>query len=75
MLNLSEYVGLKNQLDDEGVFDVILDVDANYFINIKRLRFTKEKDFKDSYSKIEKFFGEIYKILSNCSNKNSILYK
>lgn len=56
MLNLSEYLELENKLDDEGVFDVILDIDANYFINIKRLKDTKEKDFINSYVKIEKFF-------------------
>ena len=56
MLNLSEYLELENKLDDEGVFDVILDIDANYFININRLKDTKEKDFINSYVKIEKFF-------------------
>lgn len=75
MLNLSEYLKLENKLDDEGVFDVILDIDANYFINIKRLKDTKEKDFINSYVKIEKFFSDIYKILSICPNKNSILYR
>ncbi len=43
MLNLSEYLELENKLDDEGVFDVILDIDANYFINIKLVQASNKK--------------------------------
>lgn len=41
MITLSNYL----KLDKEGIFDTILDIDANYFINIKRIKDTKEKAF------------------------------
>lgn len=75
MVTLSEYLNLENKLETEGIFDTILDIDANYFINIKRIKDTKEKNFKQSYKKIQDFFIEIYKILSNTSDKNSRLYR
>ena len=37
MINLSKYLGLGGRLEEEGVFDVVLNKDAPYFINIKRL--------------------------------------
>lgn len=75
MVTLSEYLNLGDKLENEGIFDTILDIDANYFINIKRIKDTKEKNFKQSYEKIQKFFTKIYKILSNTSDKNSRLYR
>lgn len=75
MVTLSEYLNLGDKLENEGIFDTILDIDANYFINIKRIKDTKEKNFKQSYEKIQKFFSKIYKILSNTSDKNSRLYR
>ena len=38
LVTLSDYLGLDNKLDEEGIFDTILDIDANYFINIKRIK-------------------------------------
>ena len=75
MITLSDYLKLGNKLDEEGIFDTILDIDANYFINIKRIRDTKEKTFSNSYNKIQQFFRNIYKILSNTTDKNSKLYR
>ncbi len=75
MVTLSGYLNLGSKLENEGIFDTILDIDANYFINIKRIKDTKEKSFINSYEKIQKFFVSIYKILSNTSDKNSRLYK
>ena len=75
MVTLSEYLQLGNKLDEEGIFDVVLDMDANYFINIKRIRDTEEKQFLKSYEKIQMFFRKLYKILSNTTNKESRLYR
>ena len=49
MIALSDYLGLGDKLDEEGIFDTILDIDANYFINIKRIKDTKEKNFQNSF--------------------------
>lgn len=75
MITLSDYLKLGEELDNEGIFDTILDIDANYFINIKRIKDTKEEKFIRSYEKIQTFFGKIYKILSNTSDTNSRLYR
>lgn len=72
---LSEYLKLGNKLDLEGVFDPILDLDANYFINIKRLRVTTEKEFDQSYKKINDFFGNIALLLAKSKDKGDRLYK
>ena len=72
---LSEYLKLGNKLDLEGVFDPILDLDANYFINIKRLRVTTEKEFEQSYKKINDFFGNIALLLANSKATEDRLYK
>ena len=34
MINLSKYLGLGGRLDEEGIFDLVLNKDAPYFINI-----------------------------------------
>lgn len=56
LIALSDYLGLGDKLDEEGIFDTILDIDANYFINIKRIKDTKEKNFQNSYGRIQQFF-------------------
>lgn len=75
MIALSDYLGLGDKLDEEGIFDTILDIDANYFINIKRIKDTKEKNFQNSYGRIQQFFLNIYKLLSSTTDKNSRLYR
>ena len=46
LIALSDYLGLGDKLDEEG----------NYFINIKRIKDTKEKNFQNSYGRIQQFF-------------------
>lgn len=75
MILVSDYLNLGDALDKEGIFDSALDIDANYFINIKRLMDTDEECFKDSYEKIQKYFNKLYRILSSTDDKNSRLYK
>lgn len=72
---LSEYLGMKDELDDEGTFDCLLDLDSNYFINIKCLRDTKEEVFKESYSKINIFFEKIGMLLRESNNERDRMYK
>jgi hypothetical protein len=38
MILLSNYLGISDELDDKGVFDQILNFDANYFIILKDLK-------------------------------------
>ncbi|WP_371377403.1 hypothetical protein [Sporomusa aerivorans] len=56
---LSTELGLQSEIDDIGAFDLLLDIDSNYFINIKRLKETKIPEFIDWYNKINEYFRQI----------------
>ncbi|SFQ41756.1 hypothetical protein [Salibacterium halotolerans] len=76
MLNfLSTVLNLGNEVDDIGVFDPLLDIDSNYFINIKRLKEAKTPEFEDAYEKINALFREIGLLLANSSERKHKLYK
>ncbi|MEG1255535.1 hypothetical protein [Clostridium sp.] len=72
---LSNYLGVGEKIDLEGAFDQILDLDANYFINIKRLKNTDVDEFKGCYEKINDFFREIGLLLANSKSNEERLYK
>lgn len=72
---LSSYLGLGNAIDELGVFDPILDLDANYFINIKRLRDTEVEEFNTSYESINSFFRGIGILLASSKSINDRFYK
>ncbi|MGE7751577.1 hypothetical protein [Lysinibacillus fusiformis] len=71
---LSSVLNLDERLDKHGVFDPLLDVDSNYFINIKRLQKTTIPEFKDSYLKINKRFEDIGVLLSHSKNSSDRFY-
>ena len=35
---LSDYLGIGYQLDENGIFDPVLDKDSHFFINLQRLK-------------------------------------
>ena len=41
LIALSDYLGLGDKLDEEGIFDTILDIDANYFIKTQKKKISK----------------------------------
>lgn len=61
---LSKELKIGNKLEKMGVFDPLLDMDSNYFINIKRLKETNVNEFKSSYEKINDYFKKIGILLS-----------
>ena len=63
---LSKYL----ELEENGIFDIALDMDSNYFINVKLLEKTTIPEFKHSYKKINNFFREIYVLLKNTASVN-----
>lgn len=76
MLNfLSTVLELDDRLDKLGVFDPLLEVDSNYFINIKRLNETSVLEFKGAYTKINKRFEEIGLLLAYSKKPNDRLYR
>lgn len=51
MILLSTYLNIGNKLNSVKAFDQILDLDANYFININRVKDTNVKEFKNGYKR------------------------
>ena len=41
MLLLSKYLKLEEEFEENGIFDITLDIDSNYFINVKLLEKNK----------------------------------
>ena len=60
---ISEYLELKNELDELGVFDALIDKDSHFFINIIRLKKSTIPEFKEAYNRVNKFFDEIATLL------------
>ena len=63
----------KETLEEIGVFDVFLDEDSSFFINIKRLKECGVLEFAGSYEKINDYFREIGLLLKS-STPGSKLY-
>lgn len=72
---VSEYFELKNELQERGVFDSLLDKDSNFFINIVRLKDTEIPEFKEAYIHLNNFFCEIIETLSASSRKYDVFYR
>lgn len=76
MLNLlSNTLELDGRLEEYGVFNPLLDMDSNYFINIKRLKVAKTPEFVNSYENINKRFRDIGLLLANSSGSGDKLYR
>jgi len=67
--NISE-----NELIRAGVFDVLVDEDSHFFINIKRLQATDIPEFLGAYEKINKYFHGIG-ILLKAATPGDKLYR
>lgn len=68
---LSDYLGIGNRLDKEGIFDPVLDEDSHFFINLQRLKKTAIPEFQQSYEKIHEYFRKIIKLLATAEKKDA----
>lgn len=64
----------KKQLKEMGVFDVFLDEDSSFFINLKCLKKCTIPEFVGSYKRINKYFCDIGLLLKK-STPGSRLYR
>ena len=72
----SEEFNLKDRMDEEAIFDPIINADSNYFINIKRLRETNIPEFSGAYDKINKYFWDIGQLLLAANgDTNHVAYR
>lgn len=64
---VSEYFRLNeaqlSKMKSLGVFDALIDVDINFFINAIRLKDATILEFKEAYQDINKFFSDIATLL------------
>lgn len=67
---LSAYLHIGTILDDNKVFDPVIDKDNNFFINIQRLKEASTTEFIGSYQRINDFFRIIIKLLDKAAQKN-----
>lgn len=72
---ISDILKLGTAIDDNGIFDSFLDVDSNYYINIKRLKDTTVAEFCGSYEEINEYFRRIGKLLSLSKEQNDKAYR
>ncbi len=67
---LSDHLGLCDELEENGVFDPLLEGDSPFFINLQRLKKTSVPEFVNSYVKIRSYFLKIIKLLDKAANKD-----
>lgn len=72
---LSTELGLGSAIDDIGAFDPLLDIDSNYFINIKRLKETEIPEFVNSYNEVNEYFRQIGVLLLASRSETDRAYK
>ena len=58
-----------------GVFNVFVDEDSHFFINIKRLQVTTVPEFSAGYAKVNQYFHNIGILLKTSKNSNDRMYK
>lgn len=67
---LSDYLKIGYKLDENGIFDPVLDEDSHFFINLQRLKKTAIPEFAGSYEKIHEYFRKIIKLLDKAEKKD-----
>jgi len=57
-------------LEEQGVFDPVIDGDSHFFINIIRLKQTTTVEFSGSYNRINAYFSDLATILNAADSKS-----
>jgi hypothetical protein len=75
-VSISEHLGISpSQFDKTGAFDAIFDVDSRLFIYPHRLPASAAPELASSYSKVQKLFSDLLKILVNSKREGDIFWK
>src|SRR3989338_9532859 len=73
---LSAYLGVPDSRFEElGIFDPFVGIDTHLFLDPALLKETKIPEFKNSYSRITKHFGEILRLLHASRTKFDIAWR
>lgn len=70
-LLLSDYLKIGYTLDENGVFDPVINEDSHFFINLQRLKKTTVPEFMESYKMIHDYFRKIIKLLDKAEQKTT----
>lgn len=65
----------EEDLRDLGAFNVFLDEDSHFFINIKRLQVTNIPEFASGYSKVNQYFHDIGTLLKVSKTSQDRTYR
>lgn len=61
---VSEYLNIDDdKLEQLGVFDSLINVDSNFYINIIRLKYSTTPEFKNAYERLNDFFKQFAMLL------------
>jgi len=73
---LSSYLTLTDELKMLGVFDIFVDADSQYFVNITKLKVAKTPEFRGSYQRILTYFTDLAEMLvSTDDSRTDIFYR
>lgn len=64
-----------NELDEKGVFDGFVDIDARLHVDPSLLSISKIPEFEKSYEKFQNYFKDILIILSKIQTSNDIFHR
>ncbi|HBL50486.1 MAG TPA: hypothetical protein DDZ65_09620, partial [Firmicutes bacterium] len=65
----------EEKLQQIGLFNVFLDEDSHFFINIKRLQATTVSEFIGAYEKVNQYFHEIGLLLKTSRSNKDRTYR
>lgn len=75
-VTFSEKYNVVNELiESNGVFDVIMDVDTQVFIDPALLELCQEPEFNQAKEKAEKYFGNIITLIKHSKNNKDMYWK
>src|SRR5258708_7271126 len=73
---LSSYLGVSEQvLKELDVLDVVIGVDANFFIDPHLLRHSKIPEFKNSANKLQQYFSELITIIQASQSIDDVAWR
>jgi len=76
LILLSEYLGInKEKFENNGAFNPSLNVDSNFFINLKLLKKNKISELHKSYSRVLKRFRKIALLLKHSKKINDRFFR
>ena len=67
----------REKMHSWGVFDALLDVDSNFFLNIIRLKESTIPEFQEAYQRLNEYFSDIATLLdaADAPNRKDVMFR